>query len=160
MFVGYMGNIIFVSSELWFLSPKEISRSGSPRWETHNLMMKKPVSEFGGEGLEKISFKLDLVDYLGVNVQDQLAELRLMRDNGVVFPLVLGGKPVIDNYWYISEMSEEGIYTNGLGKITRATVDITLIEYDDSNYKEERTLIDTVEDVANGISQVIGGNIF
>lgn len=160
MFVGYMGNIIFVSSESWFLSPKDISRSGSPRWETHNLMMKKPVSEFGGAGLEQISFKLDLVNYLGVNVRDQLEELRLMRDSGIVFPLVLGGRPLIDNYWYISEMSEDGIFTDGTGKLTRATVSISLVEYDDSNYTEERTLIDDVEDTANAISTVIGGNLF
>ena len=60
MYIGYMGNVVFISSANYLLTPTKYSRSASGRWSEHELLMRKPVSQFGGPGLEKLSFDLIL----------------------------------------------------------------------------------------------------
>ena len=130
MYIGYMGDIVFSVSASHVLTPKDFSRESSARWSEHSLLLRKPVSQFGGAGLEKISFTVLLHMNLGVDPLKQLELLRKMRDTGAVFPLVIGGKPLTQNLWRLDSVKEGNFFFMGDGKIQCCEAALELTEYE------------------------------
>lgn len=157
MYIGYMGDIVFFTSNSKLLTPSDVSRAGGTRWADHDLVLKKPVSQFVGQSLEEISFKIQLISYQGSTPDTQLRKLRTMRDTGRVFPLVLGGKPITQNYWRIESLSEGDCYYDAYGRLTQCTVSVSLKEYDDSNYKEEKSIVEKYGRIYNVGATLLGG---
>lgn len=129
MQVGYMGDIPFVVSYGKIRTFSDYGRSGSGRWVKHDLIGRKPVMEFLGPDVEKVSMKIQLRTDHGINPESELGRLRKMRDTGAVFPFILGGAPVSDNYWLLEDIGENVSYWRAGGKILSVSVDITLTEY-------------------------------
>lgn len=129
MQIGSIGDIPFVVSHDYMLTFHDYSRSGSSRWAKHDLIGRKPVMEFLGPDVEKVSMKIQLRTDHGINPESELERLRKMRDTGAVFPFILGGAPVSDNYWLLEDIGENVSYWRAGGKILSVSVDITLTEY-------------------------------
>ena len=128
MQVGSMGDIPFVVSYGKIRTFSDYGRSGSGRWAKHDLIGRKPVMEFLGPDVEKVSMKIQLRTDHGINPESELERLRKMRDTGAVFPFILGGAPVSDNYWLLEDIGENVSYWRAGGKILSVSVDITLTE--------------------------------
>lgn len=129
MQVGSMGDIPFVVTYGKIRTFSDYGRSGSGRWAKHDLIGRKPVMEFLGPDVEKVSTKIQLRTDHGINPESELGRLRKMRDTGAVFPFILGGAPVSDNYWLLEDIGENVSYWRAGGKILSVSVDITLTEY-------------------------------
>ena len=129
MQVGSMGDIPFVVSYGKIRTFSDYGRSGSGRWVKHDLIGRKPVMEVLGPDVEKVSMKIQLRTDHGINPESELGRLRKMRDTGAVFPFILGGAPVSDNYWLLEDIGENVSYWRAGGKILSVSVDITLTEY-------------------------------
>ena len=129
MQVGSMGDIPFVVSYGKIRTFSDYGRSGSGRWAKHDLIGRKPVMEFLGPDVEKVSMKIQLRTDHGINPESELERLRKMRDTGAVCPFILGGAPVSDNYWLLEDIGENVSYWRAGGKILSVSVDITLTEY-------------------------------
>lgn len=129
MQVGSMGDIPFVVSYGKIRTFSDYGRSGSGRWAKHDLIGRKPVMEFLGPDVEKVSMKIQLRTDHGINPESELGRLRKMRDTGAVFPFILGGAPVSDNYWLLEDIGENVSYWRAGGKILSVSVDITLTEF-------------------------------
>ena len=129
MQVGSMGDIPFVVTYGKIRTFSDYGRSGSGRWAKHDLIGRKPVMEFLGPDVEKVSMKIQLRTDHGINPESELGRLRKMRDTGAVFPIILGGAPVSDNYWLLEDIGENVSYWRAGGKILSVSVDITLTEY-------------------------------
>ena len=129
MQVGSMGDIPFVVSYGKIRTFSDYGRSGSGRWAKHDLIGRKPVMEFLGPDVEKVSMKIQLRTDHGINPESELGRLRKMRDTGAVFPFILGGAPVSDNYWLLEDIGENVSYWRAGGKILSVSVNITLTEY-------------------------------
>ena len=129
MQVGSMGDIPFVVTYGKIRTFSDYGRSGSGRWAKHDLIGRKPVMEFLGPDVEKVSMKIQLRTDHGINPESELGRLRNMRDRGAVFPFILGGAPVSDNYWLLEDIGENVSYWRAGGKILSVSVDITLTEY-------------------------------
>lgn len=129
MQVGSMGDIPFVVSYGKIRTFSDYGRSGSGRWAKHDLVGRKPVMEFLGPDVEKVSMKIQLRTDHGINPESELERLRKMRDTGAVFPFILGGAPVSNNYWLLEDIGENVSYWRAGGKILSVSVDITLTEY-------------------------------
>lgn len=129
MQVGSMGDIPFVVTYGKIRTFSDYGRSGSGRWAKHDLIGRKPVMEFLGPDVEKVSMKIQLRTDHGINPESELGRLRKMRDTGAVFPFFLGGAPVSDNYWLLEDIGENVSYWRAGGKILSVSVDITLTEY-------------------------------
>lgn len=140
MEVGYMGDVVFVVSESRLLTPTDYEREGTGRWAEHELLLRKPVSQYGGPGLEKLSFSIIIDAAHGIDVVKQLETLRKMRDTGAVFPLIIGGKPVAQSCWRLDSVKESGHYWATDGKLIQCKAALSLTEYDDSNYVEENSI--------------------
>lgn len=129
MQVGSMGDIPFVVTYGKIRTFSDYGRSGSGRWAKHDLIGRKPVMEFLGPDVEKVSMKIQLRTDHGINPESELGRLRKMRDTGAVFPFILGGASVSDNYWLLEDIGENVSYWRAGGKILSVSVDITLTEY-------------------------------
>lgn len=149
MYIGYMGSVVFIASSHYMLTPSNLQQEMKGRWSDHDVIYKKPVSEFLGPGLRTVSFDIILSMMHNITPKKQIKTLQQMCETGAVFPLVIGGKPVTHNYWRLDSMSVGETYYDAYGGLLRATVNVKLIEYDDSNYTEERSKIDTYGSVAN-----------
>jgi len=141
MIVGYMGDIMFVTSRQYLITFDDYSRNAEGRWAKHDIIGQKPVLEFLGPDTEKISMKIQLRRDHGVNVETMLRRLREMRDTGEAFPLVLGSKVIgnlIKKYifkqsvtpglWVLKGLSEDVKHWAG-GNLYIVDATVTLEEY-------------------------------
>ena len=149
MYIGYMGSIVFIASSHYMLTPSNFQQDAKGRWSDHDVIYKKPSSEFLGPGLRTVSFDIILSSMFNIKPEDQILKLRQMCETGAVFPLVIGGKPVSQNYWRLDSMSVGETYYRPTGVLHQAKVSVKLTEYDDSNYTEEKSKIDLYGSVAN-----------
>lgn len=129
MQIGSIGDIPFVVSHDYMLTFHDYSRSGSSRWVKHDLIGRKPILEFIGPDVEKISMKIQLRSDHGISPEMELKRLRKMRDEGKVFPFILGGTPVSNEYWVLESIGEDVSYWRANGKILSVTADVSLQEY-------------------------------
>ena len=154
MYVGYMGSVVFIVSSHYLMTPSAFAEQGEARWQDHDIIHAKPVSEFLGPGLEAVSFDVILSKMHNIDPDDEIRTLRQMRDTGAVFPLVIGGRPVSQNYWRLVSMSEGDNYYGPTGKRIYSKVHVELKEYADENYKEEQSKIGLYGSVGNAMAKI------
>lgn len=143
MIVGYMGSIPFVTSRQYLLTFDDYSRMSEGRWAKHDIIGSKPVLEFLGPDTESITMKIQLRRDHGVSPEKILKQLRSMRDQGEVFPLVIGSKVVGEaikslllkqdigintGLWILKNIGETVTHWAG-GNIYAVDVSITIEEY-------------------------------
>ena len=85
--------------------------------------------EYLGPDVEKISFTMQLRADQGVSPARELKKLRRLRDNGKVFPLVIGGNMVTNNMWVLESIDESVSFWGKAGSILSVKVNVTLKEY-------------------------------
>ncbi len=129
MLVGSFGDIPFIVARGYVRTFDEYGRSSSGRWAKHDIIGEKPVLEYLGPDIEKISFKMHFRADHGLNPEREAAVLRKMRDKGEPAILMLAGSPVGDNRWIIESLGEEVTYWDAYGRPISLTVDVTLSEY-------------------------------
>lgn len=129
---------MFSVNQDYMLTPKGYEREGGSRWHDHNLLFRKPVSQFGGPELEKLKFTIILDASHGVEPETQLKVLREVRDRGIVLPLVIDSKPITDNYWRLDSLKEGNNIFDSSGWLMHSEVELSLTEYDDSDYVESQ----------------------
>lgn len=154
MYIGYMGSVTFVVSSHYMLTPSKFQQGTEARWQDHDVIFHKPVSEFLGPELKSVSFEIILSAQHGITPEKEIKTLMAMCENGEVFPLIIGGKPVSSNYWRLESVSVGDTYYTATGKMTHAVVSVSLKEYDDSNYKEEQNKRDLYGAVGNALASL------
>lgn len=129
MLVGFLGDIPFLASASVLRTFDEYARGSTARWHKHDLIGQKPVLEYLGPDVEKISLKMLLRADKGINPAQELDRLRELRDTGEVLPLIIGGRPIGKNFWVIESLDESVKYWTRFGHIFTAEVTVSLQEY-------------------------------
>lgn len=129
MLVGFMADIPFIVSSRFIRTFDDYSRGSSGRWAQHDIIGDKPVLEFIGSDIEKISFSMQLRADQGINPANELEKLRKLRDSGKQFPLVIGGNMVTDNMWVMDSIDESVSFWGKAGSMLGVKVSVTLREY-------------------------------
>ena len=129
MIVGYLGDIPFLSSRYIVRTFDGYQKSASGRWATHDIIGKKPISEFLGPGQEEISFDMTLRTDLGVIPADEIKKLEKLRDTGQAVTLVMGTDVIGDTLWTVDSISSSVTHWGAFGMPIAATVNVTLKEY-------------------------------
>lgn len=127
--IGSLGSLItFEVSDKKFLAFKDLQVNASGSWSYHDIISKKPRSEFNGAELKDSSFSIVLSAEHGVKPRETLDKIVKAVESGQVMPFTLGGK-VIGSNWIIK--SNSGMYdiVMNKGEVAKATVKITLEEY-------------------------------
>lgn len=135
--IGSLGSLItFEVSDKKILTFKDLQVNASGSWSYHDIISKKPRSEFNGAELKDSSFSIVLSAEHGVKPRETLDKIVKAVESGTVMSFTLGGK-IIGSNWVIK--SNSGMYdiVMNKGEVAKATVKITIEEYVVSVSKKE-----------------------
>lgn len=127
MILGALGSLPFVCAYGKVLTFNDFSVERGTKWAQHEVLYRKPVLEWTGEELIKISLSIRFDSSLNLLPTVGLNHLRKMMENHKWKTLVIGG-----NYmgrYVIESISEEQKFFTGAGICQVATADISLIEH-------------------------------
>lgn len=127
--VGKFGDIVFETSDKRILSFKGFKQTVSGRWSRHSIIGRKEVSEFNGPGNRKITFSITLNAIYGVRPREMLEKIEDIIEKGYIDYLIIGGRPVGNNRFYIASMSEDWNTIYSGGELAIAIGTVTLEEY-------------------------------
>jgi phage protein U len=128
--IGNFGEtIVFSVSSSKILTPHNMKRSVSARWEQHKILGKAPKSEFVGQNAPETTMTVVLSAECGVKPRAMLGTIEKAIKAGTVNWLVIGGKFVGGRKMYISSCSETWDEIWNKGELVRATVNLTFVEY-------------------------------
>lgn len=144
--------MVFEVSPSRTMTFRDFERSGSGRWDEHEIIRYKPRSEFQGPGLEEVKFTVLLKAELGINPMKELNKLRKMRDTGTVAPLVIGGKPISNNYFALQNLVERYTKIDAHGNVLAAEADLTLKEYVLAKKKAKTTMQKTATVASSNVT--------
>jgi phage protein U len=126
--IGTFGPIVFVASADLLNTFNSFSRKEQGRWAKHDVVLKKPVSEFLGPDLGTISFNMRFDVSYGMNPRKELDKLVTMA-RGEVHPLIIGGRALGFNKWSLQSVSENWTRIDNRGNVLVADISVELEEY-------------------------------
>lgn len=103
-------------------------RESEARWAKLDVFNAKPVREFLGPDIEKLTISVILDSTRGVDVDAVLTYLRDARDNGEVHALFFGDDVIFK--CSVTAVSEDQRRFNQKGQLIFCVVDVTFEEYD------------------------------
>lgn len=128
--IGNFGEtIVFSVSANKILTPKDMKRSVSARWEQHKILGKAPKAEFVGQNAPETTMTVVLSAEHGVRPRATIGAIEKAIKAGTVNWLVIGGKFVGGRKMYISSCSETWDEIWNKGELVKATVNLTFVEY-------------------------------
>lgn len=128
--IGNFGTrIIFETSDRRILTFSGMTQKISGQYAKHSIIGQKDRPEFTGPGNRSVSFKIVLDISMGICPRDVMASIEEAVENGEVEYLIIGGKLIGSNKFYISSVSEAMDVVMGRGEIVRATLNVTMEEY-------------------------------
>lgn len=128
--VGVFGDrLVFATSDNRILTFRDMARSVSARYGTHDVVGGKPKPEFLGPALQQVTFSMDFLLELGTEPWDMLANIENMTESGYCGMLVIGGVRVGNNLWTIIKSQEKWSQISNRGILIAASVDVTIQEY-------------------------------
>ena len=129
MAIGSLGEIVFEVTDKRVFTFDDLKRDSKMRYTAHEVIGRKPVTEFIGPDLEQISFKIYLSAAIGINPEREMKRIRDKRDAGEALTLILGDKVIGDNKWVIESIGESYLVVDQQGRIWTLSAEITLKEY-------------------------------
>ena len=117
--VGSLGGITFNVSSRRVLTFDNYSRQGNIKSAEHEIIAEKSNMEFTGLDPEEITFDIQLFSQLNVTPEKKLEVLRNMRDTGKVVSFILGNRPISQNKWMITGLSEKTVLLEAARKDAR-----------------------------------------
>lgn len=128
--IGHFGTqLVFVTSDKRILTFSDMTQKIGARWSKHVIIGSKPHKEFNGPDDRKATFKMTFDALYGVRPREMLERLERMVEEGAVEYLVIGGRKIGDNRFFIQNISEAWGTIYNRGELERATVTVTMEEY-------------------------------
>ncbi|MCD7862874.1 MAG: phage tail protein [Lachnospiraceae bacterium] len=128
--IGNLGSLItFEVSSDKILTFSKLTRTVKGRWNTHNVISGKPVSEFLGPDVGTIQLPIYLSVMHGVKPIDILDAINDAVENGEAFTFVIGGRKIGNYQWKITNASEVWGSVIKDGQLASANLTLTLEEY-------------------------------
>lgn len=128
--IGYFGkHIVFETSDERILTFAGLKKDTSGRYAQHDVIMKKPKTEFLGPDLDTISFTVSLNGSFGVKPREEMEKWAELASNGTAEYFVIGGKPLGVDKWIVKSTSEAWDTIFNWGELYSGKIDVTLEEY-------------------------------
>lgn len=127
--IGSFGKRVFETSDKRILTFLGLTRNTAGRFGYHEIIGKKPISEFVGPALDTITFTINLNASFGINVRYEMEQWLLMATNGEAYPLIIGSKALGTDLWVVQSVSQVWNQVINQGQVISGSLDITLEEY-------------------------------
>lgn len=111
------------------LTFRNMKRTYSSRWVSHNVVGDRPKMEFMGPDMDQITIEVILDAEFGVNPRREMRKFREAAMRGEVNNFYVGGRKVSSHPLYIESGSEDWNEIWNQGELVRATASITFSEY-------------------------------
>lgn len=125
--IGSFGDVEFAVSAQLVRTFRDYGRTTKSRFAKHDLLLQKPKLEFLGEDLTEITFKIQLLASLGVDVEAEAEKLRRMCRAGGDYPLVIGAEVI--GRFVVEQVQETAQVVDGNGTMIIEELELTLKEY-------------------------------
>lgn len=125
--IGSLGELPFICSRKKVLTFSDLSIEHAARWAKHDVLTEKPMLEYIGPDLTKISLSIRFDISLGVPPLVGLKRLKKMLDNRKYKTLIIGGEHL--GRYVIESISEVRKFHTGKGVCTVATATVSLMEW-------------------------------
>ena len=142
--VGNWGETIWfeVSSDKQ-LTFRNFNKTHSARWSDHEVIGKKPLSEFGGPDLVSLTMSCTFSVSMNVNPREIMTALEKALENGTVDYLYIKERKIGSYKMKLENISEAYDVVLINGAIAKATVDLTFSEYVTKSYKHGKKVAGT-----------------
>ncbi len=127
--IGAFGDITFESNDQRILTFTGFQRDSSSRFATHEVIQKKPVTEFLGPDLDTISFTIQLSGAFGVKPREEMEKWLRKNREGHAETLVIGNKGLGYDKWIVTSVSQMWDVIFNKGEVYSGRVDIEIQEY-------------------------------
>lgn len=127
--IGSFGAIVFETSDNRILTFSGFKLDASARYDSHELIGIKPRIEYKGPDLQKVSFTVTLNGSLGVQPRDEMENWTAYVEAGQADFLVIGNKPVGENLWVVTSVSQAWDTIFNKGELYAGKIDVSLEEY-------------------------------
>ncbi len=128
--IGVFGErIIFETSDRRILTFSGMTHKITGKYSKHNIIGQKDHPEYTGPGNDSITFKILLDVSFGIKPREIIDSIREAVEKAETNYLVIGGRMIGKNKFYISSVSETLDVVLGGGEISQATLSITMEEY-------------------------------
>jgi len=138
MAIGTLGPIVFNSSSDSMQTFEEYNHDKPSRIATHDNLHNKPIVEFIGPGLDKISLKLTWSIEGNINPLREVQKLETKQEKGEVVLFFLGGKPVGKGKYLIENISRAQKRIDNKGNLLSISFTVDLIEYPENAKKANK----------------------
>lgn len=127
--IGLLGSLRFRVNRKQILTFNNFKREVSANWNAIDRIGMKPLTEFGGAQLQKVTLEITLDASLGVKPRKLISTIDNMIESGEVNELIIGKRIVGKNKWAITKASQEWDVILRGGELYRATLNVSLQEY-------------------------------
>lgn len=90
---------------------------------------KKPSTYNKGPGLNTLSISIKLDVSLGVNPRKEIEEWEAIKDAGIAYPFLLGGRPLGKNKWLLVSVQAIMLVIDNSGNVLSAELELKFDEY-------------------------------
>lgn len=127
MIVGSFGSIAFSISENRILTFDDFNRQRSASFNEVARVNDKPTLQFGGVNLDKISMKVYLSSFLGVEPYLEMKRFRKILEEGKEQPLMIGTELI--GRFVLESIDESWDIIDNKGRLKTVGLSISLKEY-------------------------------
>lgn len=123
-------NIIeFVVSREKVMTYKKFTRTNSVRYAKHDILGKKPISEYVGSDLDTVSYSIQLLAQNGLNPREVMNKLIYLQRDGTIVSVFVGDTTMGMFRWVIKGLTNEFDIIDNKGNILGISIDIDFEEY-------------------------------
>lgn len=127
--IGSLGEIVFEVSSRRVLTFDGYKRNTKARYASHEVIGQSPVLEFLGPDGEEVSFFMQFRADLGISPRESADRLREMSRSGEASYFLLGNAVIGENMWVVTDVGEDNVKVDHMGRIILNQVSVTLREY-------------------------------
>ena len=126
--LGIFGGIKFEVSTLKVMTLRDLKRKARGRYATHEVFGHKSTLEFVGLEPDEITFDVQLMKRLGVDVQEEMWKMLDLVRGGQAHYLILGTHAYGQYKWVLESADFRHEYSDEQGDPTLVTATLTLKE--------------------------------
>ncbi|MDO5784732.1 MAG: phage tail protein [Eubacteriales bacterium] len=127
--IGYIGMVLFIVSPDLVRTANNFVWSSSASYVSHDLHMRRSMTEFTGVDADSISLNILLTTALGASPVDDYVQLLTYQREGTAVPVKLG-RAYGFYRWVIETLSFSGTHSDPQGNWTEANVQVKMKAYE------------------------------